>query len=198
MWYFLMIFHAVQSTVHCLLHEHDWLARVYVVGNAFRATFPVKVLERECLTLVSSPLIDRTVATVGEMCFAKQLADSLYTPTWIVFYAWAAQLCCWYAMLTKNNLFHVYEETLWFLIGYTYYTKTRDPRAKTIAALYCLYMATVDIPRYADRFMEYEPVTLTLGMQDAHQCSRSTDWAGERVWRTGYFVGATQLSMYLG
>jgi hypothetical protein len=198
MWYFLMIFHAVQSTVHCFMYEYSWLTRAYVVGNAFRATFPVKVLERECLTLVSSPLIDRTVATVGEMCFAKQLADSLYTPTWIVFYAWAAQLCCWYAMLTKNNLFHVYEETLWFLIGYTYYTKTRDPRAKAIAALYCVYMATVDIPRYADRFMEYEPVALTLGMQDAHQCSRSTDWTGERVWRTGYFVGATQLSMYLG
>jgi hypothetical protein len=198
MWYFLMTFHAVQSTVHCFLYEYSWLTRTYVSANAFRAMFPVKVLERECMTLVSSPLIDRTVATVGEICFAKQLADSLSTPTWIVFYAWAAQLCCWYAILTKNNLFHVYEETLWFLIGYTYYEKTRDPRAKIIAGLYCTYMAWVDVPRYVHRFIEHEPVPLTLGMQDMHQCMRAVDWADERVWRTGYFVGATQLSMYLG
>ncbi len=193
-----MVFHALQTTAHCLLHEHCWLTRVYVAGNAFRAIFPVKVIERECMTLISSPVIDRTVATVGEICFAKQLSDSLYTPNWIVFYAWAAQLCCWYAMLTKNNLFHVYEETLWFMIGYTYYQYTYNSTARTIAALYCLYMVFVDIPRYADRFMEYEPVPLALGMQDAHQCSLSVDWADERVWRTGYFVGATHLSIYLG
>lgn len=197
MWYLCMIFHAVQTTVHCWLYDYSWLSRVYVTGNAIRAMFPVKVLERECMTLVSSPLTDRTVATVGEICFAKQLSDSLPTPTWIVFYAWAAQLCCWYAMLTKNNLFHAYEETLWFLIGHTYYTTTRDPNARVIAALYCIYMATVDIPRYADRFIEYEPVPLALGMKDAHLCSLTVDWVGERVWRTGYFIGATQLSMYL-
>jgi len=198
MWYFLMLAHAVQSTVHCLLHEYSWLSRVYVMGNAFRAIFPVKVLERECMTFMSSPAVDRTVATVGEICFAKQLSDSLYTPTWIVFYAWAAQLCCWYAMLTKNNLFHVYEETLWFLIGYTYYKKTYSPTARTIAALYCIYMATVDIPRYAYRFMDYDSVPLSIGMQDANTCNLTVDWADEHVWRTGYFVGATHLSMYLG
>ena len=197
MWYFFMSFNAVYSTWYCWTHDYSWLSTAYVSGNAFRSLFPVKVLERECMTLVSSPLIDRTVATVAEICFAKQLSDSLHTPTWIVFYAWAAQLCCWYAMLTKNNLFHVYEETLWFLIGYTYYVKTRD-RAKFIAALYCMYMATVDIPRYAYRFAEYESLPLAIGMQDAHTCSISVDWADERVWRTGYFVGATQLSMYLG
>ena len=192
-----MLAHAVQSTIHCLLYEYSWLARVYVMGNAFRAIFQVKVLERECMTLVSSPFVDRTVATVGEMCFAKQLSDSLYTPTWILLYAWAAQLCCWYAILTKNNLFHVYEETLWFLIGYTYYKNTPNPTARTIAAIYCMYMAVVDIPRYAGRFMDYESVPLSMGIQDANQCSLTNDWSDEWVWRTGYFVGATQLSMYI-
>lgn len=193
-----MSFNAVHTAWRSWTRDYSWLTTTYVSANAFRAMFPVKVLERECMTLVSSPLIDRTVATVGEICFAKQLSDSLSTPSWIVFYAWAAQLCCWYAMLTKNNLFHAYEETLWFLIGYTYYEKTRDPMAKVIAGLYCTYMMGVDVPRYVHRFMEYEPVPLTLGMKDVHQCMLAVDWADERVWRTGYFVGATQLSMYLG
>lgn len=179
------------------MNPYSWLTRVYVSVNAFRSLFPVNVTERICLTTVSSPLVDRTLATVSEMCFAKQLSDSLYRPTWILFYAWAAQLCCWFAVLTKNNLFHVYEEYLWFLIGYSYYWHTPIPTARYIAALYCVYMLTVDIPMYAYRVLEHDPVSVTEGIVGMNNCTLSKNWEEEYVWRTGYFVGGSRLSMYL-
>lgn len=195
MWHLFMSINAVQSTVHCWLKDYSWLSRVYVTVNAFRSLFPVKVLERECLTSVSSPLIDRTIATVAEMCFAKQLSDSLPRPTWILFYAWAAQLCCWAAILTKNNLFHVLEETWWFLIGYTYYLNTHREAARVIALVYVVYMVGVDIPTYVGRYLESPDFALSL---DVDQCKLVDDWTGEYLWRVGYFVGATHVSMYLG
>ena len=173
MWYFCMTFHAIQSSLQCWINQYSWLTRVYVSVNAFRSIFPVNVTERLCLTTISSPLVDRTLATVSEMCFAKQLSDSLYRPTWILFYAWAAQLCCWFAVVTQNNLFHVYEEFLWFLIGYNYYWYTPIPTARYVALLYCGYMLSVDIPMYAYRTLEHEPVTLEEGVVGMNNCTHS-------------------------
>lgn len=92
MWYFLMSFHAIQSSLQCWTHSYSWLTRVYVSVNAFRALFPVNVTERLCLTTVSSPFIDRGMSTISEMCFAKQLSDSLYRPSWILLCMGSANL----------------------------------------------------------------------------------------------------------
>jgi len=197
MWYFCMCFHAIQFTIHCFFRDHSWLSRVYVGVNAFRSLFPVKTTERQCLTIISSPLIDRTLSTVSELCFAKQLSDSLYRPNWILFYAWSAELCCWFAVLTKNNLFHVYEEYLWFLIGYSYYWNSPLPWARCIAMLYCVYMLTVDIPMYVVKFIQEDAVPLDEGILDMNTCIHTHDFEDEQVWRSLYFVGGSQLSMYL-
>ena len=66
MWYFVMLAHSVHSVIQTWMQDHTWRTRIYVGVNAFRAIFPVKVVERECLTMVSSPLIDRTLATENE------------------------------------------------------------------------------------------------------------------------------------
>lgn len=195
MWYTFMMINAIQSTIHCFVTDHSWLTRIYVTVNGFRSLFPVKVTERQCLIAFSSPLIDRTISTVSEICFAKQLSDSLYRPTWILLYAWAAEICCWFAVITKNNLFHVYEEYLWFLIGYTYYWYTPIPTARYVAALYCAYMLCVDIPMYAHRYLTQDPVSLIEGIKDMGSCYPLDEM--DYTWRTGYFVGATRLSMYL-
>lgn len=193
-----MTFNAVQAVVHAFLNS-SWLSTVYVSVNAYRSLFPVKLIERECLTAMSNPLMDRSLATVGEMCFAKQLSDSLYAPSWVVFYAWAAQLCAWYGTLTKDYLFLVYSETLWFMIGYIYYVRSADySTAKVISAIYCFYMFWVHIPLYAYRFIETDPVPLEVGMLDVQQCVKGTDWDDEYVWRTGYFVGGSWVSIFLG
>jgi hypothetical protein len=142
-------------------------------------------------------LIDRTLSTVSELCFAKQLSDSLYCPTWILLYAWAAEICCWFAVMTKNNLFHVYEEYLWFLIGYTYYWNSKLPWAQFVAMMYCFYMLCVDIPMYASRYMLQDTVSLREGMLDMNSCTLTNDFHDEHVWRSLYFVGGSQLSMYM-
>jgi len=192
-----MFFHSIQSSIQCWIHSYSWATRVYVSVNAFRAMFPVNVTERLCLTSVSSPLIDRSMATVSELCFAQQLAKSLRQPTWILFYAWTAQLCCWVAVLTKNNLFHVYEEYFWFLIGYSYYWYTPLPFARYIALVYCVYMLTIDIPMYAYRVFMYDTVPFSEGLMDLNTCTFHSAWEEEYLWRTGYFVGGSHLSMYM-
>jgi hypothetical protein len=197
MWYFFMACHAFQSVITCWFTNPSWLAKVYVSVNAFRSLFPVKVLERQCLTNVSSPVIDRYLSTVSELCFAKQLSDSLYCPTWIMFYAISAEICCWFAVITQNNLFHVYEEYLWFLIGYSYYWATPLPFARMVAMAYCIYMLCMDIPMYAFRYLSQEVIPLSEGLRTIHECTRVNDFSDEYMWRTGYFVGGSQLSMYI-
>ncbi len=197
MWYFFMACHAFQSVITCWFTNPSWLAKVYVSVNAFRSLFPVKVLERQCLTNVSSAFIDRSLSTVSELCFAKQLSDSLYCPTWIMFYAISAEICCWFAVLTQNNLFHVYEEYLWFLIGYSYYWSTPLPLARMVAMAYCIYMLCMDIPMYAFRYVSQEVIPLSEGLRTIHECTRVNDFSDEHMWRTGYFVGGSQLSMYI-
>ena len=196
MWYLCMVLNAAFTTFLCWTQDTTVLARVYVTVNAYRSVCPVKVIERECLAHCSCPFTDRAAATIAELCFAKQLSDSLPQPTWILLYVWAAQLCCWYAVITKDNLFHVYEETLWLLVGFTYFQHSTG-NAKRVAALYCFYMAFIDIPMYAERFLDMDPVSLLEGIKDVVYCSVVDDWPEEHTWRTGYFVGASHLSMYL-
>ncbi len=85
MWYFGMLVHSVHSVIQTWMYDHTWRTRLYVGVNAFRAIFPVKVVERECLTTFSSPLIDRTLATFAELAFAEHLAASLGRPSPIMF-----------------------------------------------------------------------------------------------------------------
>lgn len=197
MWFLFMSCNAIQSAIMCWFFNPSWLAKIYVSVNAFRSLSPVKVLERQCLNHVSSPFIDRALSTVSELCFAKQLSDSLYYPTWILFYAVSAEICCWFAVLTKNNLFYVYEEYLWFLIGYSYYWYSPLPVARLMAMAYCSYMLIVEIPIYATRYLYEEIIPLSEGLRTIHECERITDFSDEYMWRTGYFVGGSQLSMYI-
>jgi len=185
-----MSVHAIQSTLQVWYYSYSSLTKIYVSVNAFRSLFPVKVLESECLTLVSSPFIDRSLATVAELCFAKQLSTHL-KDTCIFNYALLAQLFCWTAMITHNNLFHVYEEYLWFLIGYHYYWYSTSIQ-KYIAFVYCCYMIFVDIPMYFYRFVNDEMINVSM-----FECTHTNDWSDEYLWRIGYFIGASRISMYL-
>jgi hypothetical protein len=192
MWHTFMSVHAIQSTLQVWYYDYSLLTKIYVSVNAFRSLFPVKVLESECLTLVSSPFIDRSLATIAELCFAQQLSTSLQDRNYIVHYALLAQLCCWTAMITHNNLFHVYEEYLWFLIGYHYYWYSTMSIQHYIAFVYCFYMFFVDIPMYFYRFVNDEMINVSM-----FECTQSSDWSDEYLWRIGYFIGASRISMYL-
>ena len=114
MWYFGMLAHSVHSVIQTWIYPYSWQTRIYVGVNAFRAIFPVKVVERECLTAFSSPLIDRTLATFGELAFAEHLSASLGVHSPITFYCMLAQVYCWLGTLTKNNMYH---KTHFVLVG---------------------------------------------------------------------------------
>jgi hypothetical protein len=190
-WYWAMSVHAIQSYFQCWYYDYSLLSRIYVSINAFRSLFPVKIVERECYTDFSTPFIDRSLATISEICFAKQLSLK-FRDDRIFYYACLAQVFCWTGMLTQNNLYHVYEEYLWFLIGYLCYWKATNFYIHVISFMYCCYMICIDIPMYFMRFIEQDLIT----MYDMHDCMLITELSTmEMLWRTGYFVGASRLSM---
>lgn len=192
-----MCMHAIQSNLQCWRNSYSWNTRVYVAINAFRAMFPVKPLERQCLTPFSSPVMDRSVATVGELLFAIQLVHTVDdVEPFIFLYAVFAQVFCWIAITTQDNLYHVYEECLWLLIGLNYAWYSPIYYGRRIAAAYCVYMILSDIPMYALR--PNAPIDWERGTQSIHECVvNHTGWEVEKIWRTGYFVGATRAAMYM-
>jgi len=191
MWYAFMSLHAIQSAIQVCVYPYSLCTKIYVSVNAFRSLFPVKVLESQCLTPYSSPFIDRSLATIAELCFAKQLSTHLQSNC-IIHYAIAAQLFCWCAIFTHNNMFHVYEEYLWFLIGYHYYWYSKMSTQQYIAFAYCCYMFFVDIPMYLYRYVQQEPTSVSM-----FECTQTSDWRDEYIWRIGYFVGASRISMFM-
>lgn len=104
------------------------LSLVYVAVCAFRACFPVKVVERVCFfDSSSSPMIDRSMATLAELCFI--LSICLFTYRFLdiagcsqqyrkivslcIILIIIAQACCWVGSITTNQLWNALEESLW-------------------------------------------------------------------------------------
>jgi len=59
-------------------------------------------------------------------------------------------------------------------------------------------MVFVDVPMYVTR--ESNPVSLWEGFQELTTCKVNHDWSVWRedaIWMTGYFIGATQISLFL-
>ena len=105
-----------------------WLSGIFAAACAFRSVLPRVDLERQCLwnSPLSSIFVGRSVATVAELCFARQCAllisklsaltgnPSLQVVGWsIVPLILLAQVCCWYAVVSLNHLGHAIEEILW-------------------------------------------------------------------------------------
>jgi hypothetical protein len=163
------------------IHLQMLLSAGYVLGCAFRSTFPVYDVGRLCLvdSWLSSVMVGRSVATVAELCFAAQWAllmhgiaqanqhrlglrvARLVLPMIIV-----AELCSWHAVLTTSNLGHVLEESLWGLCAAVLVTSlvlmwprcNRELRPALAAAVaigvgYVLYMFQVDVPMYWTRWL---------------------------------------------
>lgn len=104
------------------------LSAGYVFACAFRSVLPVYDIPRIVLidSRWSSVMVGRSVATVGELCFATQWALMLHHVAWlsdspfgqtaslalvplIVF----AEACSWHAVLTTEQRGHVVENSIW-------------------------------------------------------------------------------------
>lgn len=208
------------------------LSGIYVAVCAFRAAFPRVDLERLCLweTRLSSIFAGRFAATVAEMCFAVQctlLLTKLSEITglgylgalalWIVPAILLAQLLCWYAVVSLNNLGHVIEELLWawvavlLAVGLTGYWLHADGALRIVTAIgiaccagTALLICLIDVPMYVSRWYHSQraaPGLLPLrrGLHDTvtrrHPTRNWRVWRREVPWMTLYFSVGVWLSI---
>jgi len=157
--------------------------------------------------------------------FAKKLNcyKIYYLMNYIMFLIFIAQIFCWYGVLFQNNLMHVIEESIWMIsmvcIGFSYLyfnifikniqTKQYFYIAFIISYIYMIFMILIDIPMYYNRYLKSNVIinrTLYDSIKDMALCYISSDtldiweyniWADEIPWMTGYFIGATYLSINL-
>jgi hypothetical protein len=210
------------------------LCAAYVFGCAFRSVLPRADVQRICLvdSFLSSVFIGRSVATVAEVCFAAQWAiilsqlggvagadtavnaASIILPVIIV-----AEICSWYAVLTKNFLFNAIENSLWavtFLVigiglGRLIPEFEGIVRWLLIAgiigiAFYLAFLVVVDVPMYLNRWR--------AGLADGSKYLRPLEglrdvatrwivtydfdhWKDEIAWMSLYFSAAVWASLAL-
>jgi hypothetical protein len=210
------------------------LSGAYVFGCAFRSVLPVYDIPRLCLfdTWLSSVIVGRSVATFAELCFAGQwalmlattarstgssaakIASQLLLPLIAI-----AEVCSWYAVLTKSNLGHVAENSIWGIAALSGLIATmaivpryaparrRIPVAWcTAGVLYVAFMFLFDVPTYwarwvADQAQGRHYLSIAQGLADAanHRVVsyRWDDWKSEVVWMSLYFSIAVWLSISL-
>jgi hypothetical protein len=211
------------------------LSAVYVFGCAFRSVLPRADVERICLfnTWLSSVLIGRSVATLAELCFAlqwmivlRELGRIAHSDTarniakLIVPLIALAEICSWYAVTSTNFLGNVLENSLWTiafaLVGVALLRLAASfhgiARWTIIAAAagaagYVLFMVTIDVPMYLQRWhaatASGQPVLgLFAGLHDlasrwivTHDIAR---WRDEIPWMSLYFSVAVWASLLLG
>ena len=208
------------------------LSGLFVAACAFRSILPRVDLERMCFwdSALSSVVVGRTVATVAELCFAWQCALLLFKlsaltgssiigaiglavlPIIVV-----AELACWFAVATLNNIGHAIEELLWAimvalvaacLVIYWQHTAGALPMWVPIGLIACAGTAalilTVDIPLYVMRWRIAKSAGLrhlrvVEGLKDAVVRRRVTqareDWRNEVLWMGLYFSAGVWVSL---
>ena len=212
---------------------HVVCSGIFTAVCAFRSFWPRIDLERFCLvdSFISSMVLGRSAATIAEVSFATQIALLMHemggelsipwlqsTAIPIVVLLSAAQVFCWWSVLTRTHIWHAVEESLWavtFAMVFVClaFASTEAfghwvwlTRAGLVCTfLYVLFMVTVDVPMYIKRWRsgEFEDQKLSLGVgwQDAlYRRVPTREWAiwkPEVAWLTGYFSGAVWISMFL-
>jgi len=211
------------------------LSAVYVFGCAFRSFLPRADVERICLfdTWLSSVLMGRSVATLAELCFAVQWVIILRELGRVAHSGTAkniaklilplialAEICSWYAVISTNFLGNVLENSLWTIafalvaaalirLAASFHGIVRWIIVATAAgaAGYVLFMVTIDVPMYLQRWQAAmasgRPVLgLFAGLHDlasrwivAHDIAR---WQPEIAWMSLYFSIAVWASLLLG
>ena len=210
------------------------LSGIFSACCAFRSILPRVDLERQCLwnCALSSIFVGRSAATVAEFCFAGQCAllisklsaltasASLQVIGWsIVPLIAVAELCCWYAVLSLNHLWHAIEELLWSVLvslvalslGLTLGQMPVGSRISSgLGILACagaaLLMLAVDVPMYLARWRHARSsgvryLSLGEGLRDALQRRRVehrwSEWRPEVPWMSLYFSVGVWLSLCL-
>lgn len=208
------------------------LSAVFVFTCAYRSFLPRVEASRFCLfdSLVSNSVLSRVAATFAELAFVAQVALLLHACSRAVTARVAqcvacalvpiisiAEVLCWYGAVTGNLLGHVLEESLWAttfalllvalitLVGrVSHHLRCALYGAMVVVAAYVVFMVTVDVPMYVQRYVRDEAartayLSMAEGLRDAWHRRvvtwRWDDWREEVPWMSLYFSGAVWLSV---
>lgn len=179
------------------------LGAVYVLSCAYRSHFWVRVQDRLGLphqsAPLSSPYVDRAVATCGEVCLAAIISHTINEHSRdcavaVFFLIAMAQAWCWLATITCDNAFHIVEELHWAVASVI--VSIVWPCGRILALAYCVYMLTEDVPMYIRLSSQQDPHRQTLiRSSDPWDCAKRSDtiqdWRGDMAWRALYFCIAS-------
>ncbi len=211
-----------------------WFSGIYVFVCAFRSIMPRADVQRIVFfdSWWSSVFVGRTVATIAELAFvacwvivirfmsvqvncitSKKISYSLLPLITI------AECCSWYAVIRTHYIGNVIEESLWaftyilvLIALYRISKKLVGPLFWSCSAaivgcfFYVIFMLTVDVPMYVNRFMQdnlnQKPLLgLWNGLVDLNTRWIVThsieDWKTEIPWQTLYFTFAVLVSVAL-
>ena len=208
------------------------LSGVYVFGCAIRAVLPRVDAHRIVLIdhWLSSILVGRTSATLAELCFIAQWALLLYAigkyrnnysvtqlSYWIFPIIFMAELFSWASVISTGNFGHVIEESLWVVAAILVliclvklYALTTGIEKKLFVFLmfgtifYILFMITVDIPMYYERWqtdiaLNRKIFSLVDGVRDlTYRWIVMVDWKTwkpEVPWMSLYYSVAVWMSI---
>jgi hypothetical protein len=207
------------------------LSAVYVAGCAFRSALPMLDVQRICLhdTVLSRIAVGRGVATIAELAFIAQWALLLREAAAsedrpfvrkaalaLLPLGVAAETASWLGVITRDNLLHALENSLWtlgaalILAALVALRDGADERrrwaiAAGIAAVgaYLAFMVVVDVPMYLQRWQASSEAILPLAVgleQVLHRCVPTpaiAAWREDMPWLTLYFSAAVWLSIAL-
>lgn len=200
-----------------------WLAGIYTLGCGFRSVLPMVDVPRLCLhdPWIARIFVGRSVATVAELAFAAQWAlllreaGAVRASRCVVPLIAGAEVLSWIAVLTRNELFHALENSVWPLtvVLAVFFLATRWPYegergrmtilgAVGCAAAYVAFMAAYVVPMYLERWQPgeaYLPLSEGMG-QLLQRCTVERDWAlwwQDAAWLTPYFTVAVWISIAL-
>ncbi len=217
---------------HTFVKIQLYLSAGYVWVCAFRSFLPRADVQKIVIwdTWFSSVLVGRSVATIAELCLAAQLAfflnflakkyDSSLVRSisyWVFPILFLAEWFSWYSVITTNYIGNTFEESLWCLSGILLAISTFSLVLRTegrerilfltmgiYASLYVMFMTTVDVPMYYQRFISdtiqgKDYLTISQGLHELntnwHSTHSYTDWEGELAWMFLYFTTAVWVSL---
>jgi len=191
-----------QRKAEGLWSKRWFLSLLFTINCTVRATMPRQDTDRVCFYdhFMSTVIVGRTLANIGELSFAALLCLALYRVNPTPFRSsccrigWAmnvvAQTCCWFSILTHDMRGHVVEESIWLLSGVALFVAVSSDfyspgyrqlpadaklflKASLLAAPpYIAFMALVDVPMYYQRYYEIPSSKLTTAGEGLQEILR--------------------------
>jgi len=191
--------HALLSLFQ-LTPKHSRQAILFTAINLYQAVLPRNDAARICMydSPLSTPLLGRSLATIGEVAFAEQLERYTNVPG-IIETTLVANWLCWLGCLTGWQVYHVFEKALWMITCTRILLSYAKLDARTIAFVAFIYIWMFDIPYYTNRASNLR--SIAQGFQEMQTCKKNTDWRSwheDALWMAAFNVGGTQLSLYMG